>query len=787
MSKFELFDEIPMDRGHTLDQMTSHFRTIKEGLPELVKNSKDQYSRLSLPDRSARQILVLASGHAKLLAVIDFAGAGPEEFGGWVTWSSRTANRSDVSADIEGGHGNGGKAFMVRGSSASSYMESCAGGRRTVMGFQNDVAAAKYRPGYLKESGLQINNILEPDPTTRLQTILARFGLKVSDLPDRAQKAFLSRKSFTAVVLEGVAEWTEKRKSTIERLIRDLPSTLASHGQVALTLESCDVWVIGDSGLLTPEPLAPQHLEPFPGFETPRLYDIPAELKDPQTSEFVATGCTPQDYLKLETSARTLRISEDLKARNVIRVRNERNVVASWPIPSLGIMVASSSFVYGEIRLSSLSEDHLADAHRSELADTPLSRSVKEWVQTKVESLAEDIQRAQMRERKQEDVDRANQTLAGLRDLMREFLEPDDVEGEMSDKERGGPGSGPGTKPARKRGKSDLTGSLLEILLEPTTDIVQIAAGTNVPLVYRCFGIAEDGMRKQVKRPDLILRTDNGAFCDFIRGFVIGRSPGVGMVWLHDPETNISSNRILLEVFNASGAQGDGPNDPILQGQRVRIPIRLNAPEGYREGVLIEAEVADPEMGTIGRHGVFTAGRCAGTAEIRVKYGAGLDEYSTINVMISSVSIPGPGGGPSGGNIPEILLCGDEAPGMEDYPFEQRTHPGGDAHPTIIEEPQFPHVVWINPESKESFRVRKSAGSSTGMSSIATKTYMQFVALKCFEILKRLVVRQRIKDELVTEAQFRDYFAQAEIDCAKFIDAAYDVSENLLGSGVEER
>src|SRR4051812_7919343 len=92
---FILPDEIPMDRGHTLDQLTSRFRGVRDGLPELVKNAKDQYSRLGVSDRAMRQIVVIADTASHRLGVLDFAGARAGDFAGWTTWSSRTAGRKE--------------------------------------------------------------------------------------------------------------------------------------------------------------------------------------------------------------------------------------------------------------------------------------------------------------------------------------------------------------------------------------------------------------------------------------------------------------------------------------------------------------------------------------------------------------------------------------------------------------------------------------------------------------------------------------------------------------------
>src|SRR5262249_56853564 len=113
--------------------------------------------RLGIADREMRQIVVMANTETHRLAVLDFAGARSEDFEGWTTWSSREAGRTDMSGDIEAGHGNGGKAFMVRGAAETAFMESCFEGKRTRMGFRNDRPSDRYKPGYARESGGKID------------------------------------------------------------------------------------------------------------------------------------------------------------------------------------------------------------------------------------------------------------------------------------------------------------------------------------------------------------------------------------------------------------------------------------------------------------------------------------------------------------------------------------------------------------------------------------------------------------------------------------------------------
>ena len=102
-------------------------------------------------------------------------------------------------------------------------------------------------------------------------------------------------------------------------------------------------------------------------------------------------------------------------------------------------------------------------------------------------------------------------------------------------------------------------------------------------------------------------------------------------------------------------------------------------------------------------------------------------------------------------------------------------------------EPPFDHVVWINPNSKEALKVRQSRGGSIGVGGIATVTFNRFLALKCFDILKHLKVRQEISGRTATEREFTRMLAQAEMDCVGFIDAAYSLAETLHRDGNSTR
>ena len=786
-AEFLFPDDIPMDVSHTLDQLTGRFRSVRDGLPELIKNSKDQYSRLGVLDRDVRQIIVIADTMRRRIGVIDFAGAHAEDFDGWTTWSSRTAGRNQLSDDIEAGHGNGGKACMVRGATDFAFLEFCFEGRRTRMGFRNDLPKDRYKPGYVCENGISINDVIEPDLEARFQNFLDEFGLSIENLPAPALAAFRERSSFTGVLLDRVVEWENRRKPKIRRLAQEaIPAIIASHGQTAMTIETCEVWLIADGTIVGQAAIAPISLDPHPGFEEPVEHTIPDLLPDPETGDAIDMVCGMDGprVLRLFTSARQLQMTEETKARNVIRIWNNRNNVANWPLHSLGVLVTSVSFIYGELRCPALVGDHLADVARLHLSDTPLVRALTAWSRQKVQDLAEDLHRAMMAETKPRDREQARATLRSIRDLMRRYLDPDAVGEDDDDADHRGHGGNAGEHHGRRRERegTKFGERIDEIQLEQGRQDITMALGTTVPLRFQCKERQDNGVSKPVRAHDLVLRASPDVLVNFVGvNNISATSAGIGEIWLETKDGSVRSNKVDLWVISAQNVYIRAPEEPLLQGQRVKLAITFQTPDGPAEDVLIEGAVDEPGMGILGRHGRFTAGMKEGQATVRIRFGSNPRDQRAETIQIGPNRMPLDHTGNHGSDIPEILLCGEAAPGMEEYSEEQRTLPGGEEFPTIIEDPQFPNIVWINPNSKEAMRVRRSRGGPSGVSSIASKTFMHFIALKCFDILKRLHVRQALRERTVTELEFLQFAVFAEMECADFIDAAWELSDHLAG------
>lgn len=771
--EFEFLDRIPIDIPRALEQLGGNLHTVRDGLPELVKNSKDQYSYLGVTDENLRQIVVLVNTEDQKLAVLDFAGATSDDLAGWRTWSSRREKRSQQALDIEATHGNGGKFFMVLGSTSQSFIESCFNGMRNKMGYKNDDSSHKYFPAYIKETGHRIQDLPESHPEKRLKAVLKEFGIGIAGLPPACQQVFAYRKSFTIVQLDGVSNWQGKWAKKIKEHALNIPVELSSHGQAALAIASCKIWVIVDEKLTNKKPLEIPVLKPFPGFETPLEIAVPDQLFDPKDQTQVNTG-EGNKKLVLRTSERHLRLSEETKAFNIVRVKNERNVVGYWTVAELAPL-AASAFLYGELQLPAMTSEHTIGAEWERFKDTPLVRAVKVWVSEHVNDLAQRIQKKMEKEVRPEERGKANEVLSRFRDLMREYLDAD-ASGMLGSE---GLGVGKeGAKPQPPKAPKEWGNKVDTILLEPNRKSIAIALGSRVPLEFKCYeNQGEERLPVKDAKVDLIPNRKGIVKFDSDRS-ITGFSAGKIIAKLRDRGTGVESNEMEMEVVACSEVDLAGPDEPILQGQHVEILHSFRTADGNRDDLLIDAAVDDPNVGKITRKGFFTAAYQEGTAMVQVRFGPGPLDYKSLSVIVGPEAIPVRGSG--GSDIPIVLLCGTEAPGMEEYPKDQRTHPGGDRYPTIIEEPPFFNVVWINLHSKEAQKAGRPKGGPAGIGGIATSSSFQFLALKCFDILKRLVVRQRLGSQSVTEREFTRSLGQAETDCATFIEGAYEIAQDLL-------
>jgi len=769
--------EISIDAEHSIEQLSGRFQNVKDGLPELIKNSKDHYSRLKIRQKEDRQIIVIVSEDSLNLAVLDFAGAALEDFKGWKTWSSRIANQKELAEDIEGGYGNGGKSFMVRGCLNKSSMLGCRDGNLNKWGFINNDPKLRFKAGTFRDSrGREIKNLKESSVGYILNRSLQDFGLQFSDLPKKAQDCFNKNDAFTFVSLENVKSWDKLNKINLHRATTHIPVYLMEHAQASLTIETCEVWFMVGKKLLMKKPLEVLDLLPFEGLEFNKPLPIPDKLIDPETGEEVKLKIKNKEknFLIIKTSKQNLRLSDRLKPRNVIRVRNSRNIIANWMLADL-VSLTSSPFIYGSLTCEELDDqEYFAGTGRLNLAENPTTRALKNWVSEEATKVAQQILEIQRNRNTEEDKEASSETINKLRDLMKEFLQDKVTEGEEgAEKDKG---ESEDKRKRKKKSKSE--GPINEIILESPGRDINIALGTIIPLIVKCYKNI-DGERKLVKGPPLISFVNNPIIEWVGHSFIKGKKEGSSEIYFETQDGKLRSNSIKINVKNINKIEVAKVDKILKQGETINLNIKSFEKDAIVGEMIYEAHVDEIEMGKINRRCIFTAGGLEGTATVRIKYGLKEDQTHLLKINIGNEKIKKQGD--SGGTgIPLILICGTEAPGREDLPSESRTLIGGEDYPTIIDvDPLWEGIIWINPYSKESIKVGRARGEG-GTVKMTSLTFRLYLTLKCFEILKRLKVEESFHEEARSMYEFKQELATAEMETAGFLERAHTLVRELV-------
>lgn len=768
-NKFIRDESIKMDAVSGLDQITSGFQSIKDGLPELVKNSKDQYQRLKEEDKDKRQIVVIMSKDGSSLGVLDFAGASKRDFKGWEEWNSRTAGRNQLGDDIEAGNGNGGKGFMVRGCLEESHFLSVSEGKVYHRGFKDlEKPSLRYRPVTFqdhlgqKKFGIPCKFILK-----ELNDGLAPLDLRLDDLPSEVKKAFESREAFTLVTLIKLRElFGRKNKSSIMKSVSRIKDNLAQHDQAMLTLENCNVWFfVGNKNY---GQLRVQDLFPYDGLEKIGPIPVPSKLLDPDTDEEIEINVGEKDILQLKTSKTNLRQS-DIKGRNVIRVRSGNNVVAHWKIGEMA-PYPSSAHLYGEIYCSFLSKEHEQGSMRDSLISSPLTRALQAWVTDKVEEFSRKIQKLQSKKGSREGMENASKNLNKLRELMMKYLALD--EGSSGTKGGAEKKTPPGLEKYGKR--------VDKIVLEENKDFLRFPKGTVIPLLVKCYEKKGDHYLP-VKNPKIELRCEREKihFLELFEDNMIkGVKEGKVAIYFETNRGSVKSNVVVLDIVNVQKIQVKGFEEKLKKKESRKINIEAFDKEGgLQKNLVYEFLIDDPTKAIISRTGILTAGIKEGNVLIKIKYGESKTENFTIE--IGKEEYQREGKGDKGNDFPLILFCGDEAPNTQDLGREYRTYPPSEDDVTIIDNnPFWKNIIWINHESKESkkFRLRGDGEEVR----IDSGRYQDFLILKTFEILKRLKIKEDMGSKEYAYPKFINALAATEIHCAGFLEEAHNLIRSML-------
>ncbi|MHC1679928.1 MAG: hypothetical protein AB9860_01585 [Methanomassiliicoccales archaeon] len=762
---FQPLEETPIDIDYQLEQLVRQFNTIKSGLPEAPKNSKDAYARNYITDKAERIIMIILEDgndkHPSLLGILDFAGASISDFegdpgqhyGGWKTWSSRTSSKSTVSKEIEGGFGNGGKAFMKGVSTVEASMHSSKNGRRTKMGFR---PKSGFTPGYFMEKGVAIKNITDEDPIDSLDHALDNYSINKDDVLKYAP-FLINRKNWTLVELVGIKDvnrhWS---KSAIELVV----TTLKESGQCVLTIETTNVFVI-HNGKLVEGPLKHESLEPMDQFKDPFVNEIPEVLIDPITKEKIAF--TRGNFLIVKTSKKMLNLNPQLKPLNTLRIRSGPNIVGYYKMSEIA-PAGIYGRLFGELTCDCLTPDDYSGQLRMNLNFTPRTRALEEWVREKLDEIGQVVAESLSGNVSNRERMEVEKRLLSFRKAMAEFLEPEEVSK--------GPGSG-GAKGGHEPKVKKEPESVDKVVLEGGVGFVSIPTGVTIPIQHEALdanGRVVPGCYFAWYCDPVTLEMDGG-------GNIKSAIPGRTSLWIKELDSGITSEALEVNVYEIKSVTLNPEKTTLMRGERSSLNVSAIAAGGESpQRLALEYEVLPKGTGEVGKLGFFTAGDEPGNVMIKARFGPG-DNEAVAYIEISDEKKERKPTMYKGGGVPYIVLCGNEAPGCTDLPMAARTKPANPEEPTIIMyEPDWSkrNIIWINPESAESRRVKSRSRGNAPMSRINTKTYAEFLALKCFEILKLLRAQQLLGvDAQISPINMIESLARAEIEAAPFIDHAY--------------
>ncbi|MBM3232388.1 hypothetical protein FJZ21_03370 [Candidatus Pacearchaeota archaeon] len=776
---FKASETIKMNMVHGLDQLSSRYQSIKDGLPELIKNSKDHYFRLGVSDKTDRQIVVIISEDKTQLGVLDFAGAQLSDFNGWEEWNSQTANRKEKSENIEAGFGNGGKSFMVRGCLKRSSLCGYINGKINKKGFINDSKDLKYKTvTFQTKDNLLINDLKDSDFKNVLNKEIEPFGISFDQLPIDAKNSFLKRKSFTLVHLYDLKDWKKVDEFVKDRKIRMIPADLMSHAQASLTIETCFVWVQRGDKLVYPKSLEVTELEPMSELRQIEFLPLPSELEDPVTGEMIKINVNNNDGLQIFPCNQNLRNTDTLKARNVVRIWNDRNLVANWSLADLA-PTTMSGFIHAKLVCTALTEEYQDGSTRMILVDSDLTRALRHWTIKKLNEVISNIQELQSEKESVEDKLKASKALDKIRELMSKFLEQNN-ENNLN----------PGDNDTKRKPQINIKWGqrLDEIVLESKdSQILKVAKGVNVPIIIKGYEL-NNGNRLPLKSlPPFFINSEEDIVDLVSRNSIKGEKSGKTKINLETRDAKIKSNKIELEVIKLKDIQINYEDKLIRQGERFEINIIGITEEGeMKENISFENSIDEEGMGKINRSGIFIAGTQEGIATIRIRYGEGDEDFKKVLLKIGKEKI----NNQKSSDIPLIMFCGDIAPGRENWPENQRTIPAGESYPTIIDSEPFwlnipPAIIWINARSKEAKKIRE-IGNEKRLVSMKSRTFQDFLLVKCFEILKRLKLKQKISDSSITFIETLQRLSQSETESSEFLDLAQQIINSLMQSHKED-
>jgi hypothetical protein len=671
-ARYERDDKVAIHEFAAL-QLAQRIASHDAGIAEWVKNSCDAYSEAdALPEH---KVIIVFLHHADkenpaLVGCLDFVGMTTEKIETrFNQWGDPEAAAGATGGKRKGGHGHGGKAYMVNMFKDYALILTCSGGYGNRYGFRS----GNVTPGYFPDR-TQGRRFPVTSKEKFLEQNIVRFSTRLKDLPDTAKFALEAGSGFT--VVKGVdAKDLPRGRFPISSLIEDLQS----HPQMIEVLQEAKVFVLVNGEPCEQAwPMKLPLIEPMDEAQEPKEFPVPTQLSDPSSGEKIST--TEED--KSEVGKLILRTSKksmmwNYRPRHKIYIHARGEHVGSWDVRDLSGKGFADQ-IYGDLILDSLLQYKTSD--RLEPSPSLLTRAVREWVRRSIDEYCQIFVKLERLKATQKDRDEWQRISEQMNEWKNRFLQSVGI----GLGQREGPGGVVRERTRLPRGQAGTIQvsisheySGIGVAIQPTIEFRDLAGQRIRSVPYRW------------NSSDWNVGTVDE---DLFR--VITHSPGETEVWAETLEGKIVSNRVKVTVLDIKNIKMKDETLEMTVGRFKALSAEVEVRSGAKyESVYLNWIADNIEVVRVGEAGVVWA-IATGTTEVTAGDDRAQASPGTIVTVVEGVG----SGKQKGRGFPQILLSGIDPDPFEPDKFPEqfltRQHPP--VYQRVAPDDVGQQIWWIN-------------------------------------------------------------------------------------------
>ena len=375
-------DDVKVHEEGAIRLICTGFQSHEAGLPEWLKNSSDAYAREDTAENKRSIVVIINNarqGAPASLSCLDFVGMNSSAIeNNFRHWADPDAARgADPTIAVQGGHGNGGKCYMTHMFEKHALIHTVKDGKGNLYGVKGKSIHFGYIPDRINGRDFPVNDL-----NAQLEKALVGTGCSLGTVWKVARDALRKCNGFTLVSGVGPKGYREKPPT------RAIIENLQEHPQMIHTLELCNVFVVVNGKPFNRgKPLTLPKIKPMNG-EKPRVIQIPETLVDENTGEEVSTtnnGALPEGQMTLCTAQRSMRFSK--KGRHNVIYKAQSGCIGYTQVLEFDVISSYASYIYGVCELMALEPYKQND--RINLSDSPLTRSVRQFISEQIQEYAE--------------------------------------------------------------------------------------------------------------------------------------------------------------------------------------------------------------------------------------------------------------------------------------------------------------------------------------------------------------------------------------------------------------